>query len=120
MSREPVRSDSRAGRPPDGDRGLRGARAGIAYNSPESVENCRSKLRQREVLRERGTAGAGVLFISADDNRSKTVLPRVSFPCVVKPLRLSASQGVIRANDSAEFAAAVERIGASCNRRKCR
>ena len=27
---------------------------GLRYNSPESVENCRSKLRQREVLRARG------------------------------------------------------------------
>ncbi len=35
---------------------------------------------------------------------------RVPFPCVVKPLRLAASQGVIRANNPAEFIAAVERI----------
>ena len=27
---------------------------GIPYNSPESVENCRSKLRQRELLRDAG------------------------------------------------------------------
>ena len=40
----------------------------------------------------------------------RAVLARVSFPCVVKPLRLSASQGVIRANDAAEFTAAVARI----------
>jgi biotin carboxylase len=32
------------------------------------------------------------------------------FPCVLKPLNLSASRGVIRANDPAEFAAAVRRI----------
>jgi biotin carboxylase len=37
-------------------------------------------------------------------------MKRVAFPCVIKPLRLSASQGVIRANNPAEFAAAVERI----------
>ncbi len=36
--------------------------------------------------------------------------PGLSFPSVVKPLRLAASQGVIRANDASEFAAAVERI----------
>jgi formate-dependent phosphoribosylglycinamide formyltransferase (GAR transformylase) len=40
----------------------------------------------------------------------RTVLARVPFPCVVKPLRLSASQGVIRTNDEAEFTAAVARI----------
>jgi formate-dependent phosphoribosylglycinamide formyltransferase (GAR transformylase) len=40
----------------------------------------------------------------------EAVLPRVAFPCVVKPLRLSASQGVIRANDAGEFRAAVGRV----------
>jgi biotin carboxylase len=40
------------------------------------------------------------------------VLDRVAFPCVVKPLALAASQGVIRANDAAEFRAAVDRIRA--------
>ena len=39
-----------------------------------------------------------------------SVLRRVVFPCVLKPLRLAASQGVIRANNPAEFRAAVERI----------
>jgi biotin carboxylase len=34
----------------------------------------------------------------------------VQFPCVVKPLRLAASQGVIRANSPEEFQAAVARI----------
>ncbi len=37
---------------------------------------------------------------------------RVKFPCVLKPLRLAASQGVIRANNAAEFRAAAERIRA--------
>ncbi len=35
---------------------------------------------------------------------------RASYPCVLKPLGLSASRGVIRANDPAEFAAAFRRI----------
>jgi biotin carboxylase len=34
----------------------------------------------------------------------------VAFPCVVKPLRLSASRGVIRANNIDQFIAAVRRI----------
>jgi biotin carboxylase len=34
------------------------------------------------------------------------------YPCVLKPLGLSASRGVIRANDPTEFAAAFRRIGA--------
>jgi len=82
---------------------------GLRYNSPESVENCRSKLRQREVLRKAGLLVPGFFPFSLQDPLPY-VLRRVHFPCVLKPLRLSASQGVIRANNEGEFRAAVERI----------
>ena len=36
--------------------------------------------------------------------------PRAPYPCVLKPLGLSASRGVIRADDAAEFVAAYARI----------
>jgi len=36
---------------------------------------------------------------------------RLRYPCVLKPLRLSASRGVIRADDPAGFAAAFQRLG---------
>src|ERR1700680_1846486 len=79
------------------------------YNSPQSVENCRSKLRQREILRDAGLPVPG-FFSFRLDKRVEKILPRVQFPCVVKPLRLAASQGVIRANQPEEFQAAVARI----------
>jgi len=82
---------------------------GFACNSPQSVENCRSKLRQREVLRDAGLPVPG-FFSFRLDKRVEKILPRVQFPCVVKPLRLAASQGVIRANNPEEFQAAVARI----------
>jgi biotin carboxylase len=82
---------------------------GFAYNSPQSVENCRSKLRQREILRDAGLPVPG-FFSFRLDKRAEKILPRVQFPCVVKPLRRAASQGVIRANSPEEFQAAVERI----------
>ncbi len=82
---------------------------GFPYNSPQAVENCRSKLRQREVLRDAGLPVPG-FFSFRLDKRLEKILPRVQFPCVVKPLRLAASQGVIRANDPEEFQAAVARI----------
>jgi biotin carboxylase len=82
---------------------------GFAYNSPQSVENCRSKLRQREVLRDAGLP-VPAFFSFKLDKRVEKILPRVQFPCVVKPLRRAASQGVIRANAPEEFQAAVERI----------
>ena len=85
------------------------AALGITYNSPQAVENCRSKLRQREILREAGLPVPG-FFSFRLDKKVERILPRVQFPCVIKPLRLAASQGVIRANDAPEFATAVERI----------
>jgi predicted ATP-grasp superfamily ATP-dependent carboligase len=81
----------------------------LTYNSPESVENCRSKLRQREVLQKAGLPVPD-FFSFALTQPLDSVLRRVIFPCVVKPLRLAASQGVIRANNPAEFVTAVERI----------
>lgn len=81
----------------------------LSYNSPESVENCRSKLRQRGVLRRAGLPVPDFFsFVLTEPIDS--VLQRVIFPCVLKPLRLAASQGVIRADNPAEFGAAVERI----------
>ncbi len=81
----------------------------LPYNSPESVENCRSKLRQRVVLRAAGLP-VPEFFSFVFDELLDAVLPRVRFPCVLKPLSLAASQGVIRANDAREFAAAAARI----------
>ncbi len=85
------------------------AALGITYNSPAAVENCRSKLRQREVLREAVLPVPGFFSFRLDKPIEK-ILPRVQFPCVIKPMRLAASQGVIRANDAEEFRAAVGRI----------
>jgi biotin carboxylase len=82
---------------------------GIAGNSPAAAEICRSKLRQRETLRAAGIR-VPEFFSFAVSDRLADVVARVKFPCVVKPLSLSASQGVIRANNADEFAEAVRRI----------
>jgi biotin carboxylase len=82
---------------------------GIPYNSPEAVENCRSKLRQREILRAAGLPVPEFFSFSLSEP-VEAVLPRVKFPCVVKPTRLAASQGVIRTNHPEEFRSAVSRI----------
>ncbi|MBZ5697749.1 MAG: ATP-grasp domain-containing protein [Acidobacteriia bacterium] len=82
---------------------------GLTYNRPEAVENCRSKLRQREVLCKAGLPVPG-FFSFRLGKRLERILPRVQFPCVIKPMRLAASQGVIRTNNPEEFRAAVGRI----------
>ncbi len=87
------------------------ARLGLAGNPVEAAENCRTKLRQRQVLRAAGLPVPGFFAFSLDEPLA-AILPRVHFPCVVKPLVLAASQGVIRADDAAGFEDAVRRIRA--------
>jgi biotin carboxylase len=82
---------------------------GIPGNSPEAVEVCRNKLRQREFLAAAGVRVPEFFSFALADNLAQ-VLPRVKVPCVVKPLSLAASQGVIRANNPEEFKRAVNRI----------
>ena len=92
-----------------------GCALGLISNSPETVEICRNKLRQRETLKLAGLLVPD-FFAFALDEDVNSAAARVSFPCVVKPLALAASQGVIRANDAAEFRRAVERIRALFDR----
>jgi predicted ATP-grasp superfamily ATP-dependent carboligase len=82
---------------------------GLAYNHPAAVEACRSKLRMREVFREAGLRVPwfrGVVLRPAPE----PALLGIPFPCVLKPVSLSASQGVVRANNREEFLAAAERL----------
>jgi biotin carboxylase len=89
---------------------------GIRYNSLESVDNCRSKLRQREVLSAAGLPVPAFYSFALDESLDsapagrQAAAARVKFPCVLKPLRLAASQGVICATNAAEFRAAAARI----------
>ena len=84
---------------------------GLPCNSPESVELCRNKLHQRETLHRANLPVPDFFGFSQAENLD-SVIARVKFPCVLKPLSLSASQGVIRANNEKEFRAAVRRIHA--------
>lgn len=84
---------------------------GIRGNSPEAVENCRNKARQRAGLAKAGVRVPEFFALDATEE-AKHIAKRVKFPCVVKPTMLAASQGVIRANDVAEFERAVARIRA--------
>jgi formate-dependent phosphoribosylglycinamide formyltransferase (GAR transformylase) len=82
---------------------------GIFHNHPASVESCRSKEKMREAFRVSGlrTPSFRTLPIVPTPDAA---LSGIKFPCVVKPICLSASQGVIRANNTTEFRRAVERL----------
>ena len=81
----------------------------ISYNHPASVEACRSKLRMREVFRETGLNTPWFRVMNLDPLPEPALLG-ISYPCVLKPLSLSASRGVIRANNRDEFVTAAQRI----------
>ncbi|HET7259068.1 MAG TPA: ATP-grasp domain-containing protein [Candidatus Acidoferrum sp.] len=82
---------------------------GIPYNHPAAVEACRNKLRMRDVFREAGLRVPWFRAVALSPAPEPALLG-VSYPCVLKPLSLSASQGVIRANSREEFTAGAKRI----------
>ena len=86
---------------------------GFPHHSPQAADVCRDKYRSRGRLQ---ASGLNVPHFARFPVRSETneVCPRVGrdigFPCVLKPLALSASRGVIRANNPDEFVEGFERI----------
>lgn len=90
---------------------LAAARLGLSHNPPEAVAATRDKA----VLRRR-LAAAGVpqprFEVVAAEADAAALARRVGLPCVVKPLSLSASRGVIRGDTPEEARAAAERVRA--------
>ncbi len=80
----------------------------LPHNSPCAAEAARDKLLMRSLM-SKGEAPCPVYhpyLLSADPVEVAT---QVNYPCVVKPLRLSGSRGVIRADTPGEFVAAFKR-----------
>ena len=84
-------------------------RLGLAHNHPASVEASRSKVRMREVLRDAGVQVPWFRGVKLEPLPEPSLLD-IRYPCVLKPLSLSASQGVVRANNREEFLAAASRL----------
>src|SRR5260370_24983036 len=81
----------------------------MIHNSPAAVEVCRSKLRMREIFRDAGLNVPWFRSLPITPTPEPSLLG-LSYPCVLKPLSLSASQGVVRANNREEFLAAATRV----------
>ncbi len=82
---------------------------GLAGNHPASVEACRNKLRLREVLRDAGVPVPWFRSLKLNPLPEPSLLG-IPYPCVLKPLSLSASQGVVRADNREEFLAGAARL----------
>ncbi|MGH2481808.1 MAG: ATP-grasp domain-containing protein, partial [Ktedonobacteraceae bacterium] len=85
------------------------AALGLPHNSPHAAEAARDKLLMRTLMAQ-GGAPCPVFRPFLLSTTPHEIAAHVSYPCVLKPLRLSGSRGVIRANNASEFVAAFWRL----------
>ncbi len=88
---------------------LAAARLGLAANPPEAVAATRDKAVMRQALAAAGAVRQPAFTLVPAGADVAAAACAIGFPCVVKPVSLSASRGVIRADDAAQAAAAGER-----------
>jgi ATP-grasp domain-containing protein/L-aminoacid ligase-like protein len=87
---------------------------GIPWHPAHAAAIATHKLRTRERLREAGcpVPPFAAFAINPGPSAVSDLPAAVPFPCVVKPVALSGSRGVMRANDAGELAAAIARLRA--------
>ncbi|MSO78722.1 MAG: ATP-grasp domain-containing protein [Acidimicrobiia bacterium] len=81
-----------------------GERLGFPHNPPDAVARTRDKAAMRTAFMAAEVPQPRFEIFDDPDN-----IPDVGFPCVVKPIGLSASRGVIRADDAPGARAAARR-----------
>ena len=88
------------------------ARMGLPHNRVEEVRAAADKATQRRRWAAAGVAQPAFRILPADASTGalKKAAAEVGFPCVVKAVSLSGSQGVLRADDEQGAAVAVARI----------
>lgn len=91
-----------------------GKTLGLPHNPPEAALLSRRKDLARAQLKESGLPVPDHTRIHLD--RYKEDIGRVHYPCVIKPVSLSGSRGVIRADNDRQFLEACERISAILSR----
>jgi biotin carboxylase len=90
-------------------------RLGLRSNAVAAVAAAHDKYQMRQCLAAAGVPIPRFRRIALKDDPFLAARG-VAFPCVLKPLALSASRGVIRANNVDQFIAAVRRIAALLQR----
>ena len=84
---------------------------GLPQNEPEAVLAARNKYRFRQRLAAAGLPGPEFRLVPLSGDPAK-IAREVGFPCVLKPLTLAMSRGVIRADGDNSFVDAFHRIAA--------
>ncbi|HXG05290.1 MAG TPA: ATP-grasp domain-containing protein [Candidatus Binatia bacterium] len=90
-------------------------RLGLKTSRAAAVAAARNKLELRRHLAAAGLPVPRFRRLALDEDPRRTAA-EVRYPCVLKPLALSASRGVIRADTPEQFLAAFHRIGALLRR----
>jgi biotin carboxylase len=82
---------------------------GLAYNSSQAALAARNKHEMRRAFARAGVPSPPFRCHATHEDAGE-IAATVDYPAVLKPLLLSGSRGVIRADNPAEFTAAFERI----------
>jgi biotin carboxylase len=88
---------------------LASERLGLPHNPPAAVAATRDKAAMRAAFAAAGVTQPAFRVVGPADDTGAAAL-EVGLPCVVKPISLSASRGVIRADDEDAARAAAARI----------
>jgi len=93
-------------------------RLGLRGNAVVAARAARDKHEQRTLLAAAGVPVPRFTLYRVDDD-ARQLAAGVSYPCVLKPLRLAASRGVSRADTPEAFVAAFERVSRILERAGC-
>lgn len=88
---------------------LAAERLGLAHSPPAATALTRDKAAMRRRLAQAGVSQPAFTLVGGDED-PVAAAAGLGFPVVIKPLELSGSQGVIRADTPADAAAAAKRI----------
>jgi biotin carboxylase len=85
------------------------ARLRLPHNAPDAALAARNKYVMRTLL-ERGDVQIPAYGLHTFDEEIALLAQQTRYPCVVKPIELNGSRGVMRADTPAEFVAVVGRL----------
>ena len=89
--------------------GLLAQKLGIRHNPPAALRSARNKFAMRQKIAAAGLNYPDFRLFSINENPKK-LAKRSDYPCVLKPIFLSGSRGVTRADNPEQFIAAFQRI----------
>jgi len=81
----------------------------LRHNPVDAAMTAKNKHRMREALSSSGVPVPDYWSFSLDEE-PREVAARITYPCVVKPVFLSTSRGVMRADNPEQFAGVVRRL----------